>query len=264
MAIELIDVGNIANDGTGESLRNAFIKINNNTAELDSRQGEKNTASNLGTGDFGLFSQKVITDLQFKELQAGDNIVLSATETGITIATTAINTWQVTGDTGSKTLSSSENELQVRGGANIDTSIADNVLTINGTFQLEDDPDPRLAANMELNNFDVIGTGNINITGNITATNVTSDIEGNVTGNLVGNTTGAHTGPVNGPVYGDVTGTINGVDPLETQNLLNTFDLGSITGIALNPIQWIISQGDFDMGTFANPAINGIDGGTII
>jgi hypothetical protein len=40
--------------------------------------------------------------------------------------------------------------------------------------------------------------------------------------------------------------------------------MGTITGIALNPIQWIISQGDFDMGTFANPAINGIDGGTII
>jgi hypothetical protein len=264
MAIELIDVGNIANDGTGESLRNAFIKINNNTAELDSRQGERNTASNLGTGNYGLFSQKVITDLQFKELVPGDNIVLSANETGITISTTAINTWTISGDTGSKTLSSDDSVLTVVGGSNIDTSVAGNVLTIDGTFQLEDDPDPRLAANLDLDGFDIIGNGNINITGTVTAGTLNANLEGNLTGNLTGNSTGAHTGPVYGPVYGDVTGLVNGTDPAVTENILNTFDMGTITGIALNPIQWIISQGDFDMGTFSNPAINGIDGGTII
>lgn len=264
MAIELIDVGNIANDGTGESLRNAFIKINNNTAELDSRQGERNTASNLGTGDYGLFAQKVITDLQFKELLPGDNIVLTANETGITISTTTINTWSVAGDTGSKTFTNDDNALSVVGGSNIDTSVSGNVLTIDGTFQLEDDPDPRLAANLDLDGFDIIGTGNINIAGTLTVDTITANFEGNIQGNLTGNSTGAHTGPVYGPVYGDVTGTVNGVDPLDIENILNTFDFGTITGTATNPIQWVISQGDFDLGTFANPAINGIEGGTII
>ena len=30
MSIETINIGNIANDGTGDDLRSAFIKVNNN------------------------------------------------------------------------------------------------------------------------------------------------------------------------------------------------------------------------------------------
>ena len=35
MAINLINIGNIANDGTGDDLREAFVKVNNNFEELD-------------------------------------------------------------------------------------------------------------------------------------------------------------------------------------------------------------------------------------
>ena len=37
MAISRINVGTLANDGTGDDLRQAFVKVNNNFDELDLR-----------------------------------------------------------------------------------------------------------------------------------------------------------------------------------------------------------------------------------
>ena len=34
MAIQTINIGTIANDGTGDDLREAFVKVNNNFTEL--------------------------------------------------------------------------------------------------------------------------------------------------------------------------------------------------------------------------------------
>ena len=34
MAIQTINIGTIANDGTGDDLRDAFIKVNNNFSDL--------------------------------------------------------------------------------------------------------------------------------------------------------------------------------------------------------------------------------------
>ena len=46
MAIQTINIGTIANDGTGDDLREAFVKVNNNFAELDIRDPEKTTGAN--------------------------------------------------------------------------------------------------------------------------------------------------------------------------------------------------------------------------
>ncbi len=35
MAISTINIGTLANDGTGDDLREAFVKVNNNFTELD-------------------------------------------------------------------------------------------------------------------------------------------------------------------------------------------------------------------------------------
>ena len=44
MTVNTINIGNIANDGTGDDLREAFIKVNNNFLELDARNPEQTTA----------------------------------------------------------------------------------------------------------------------------------------------------------------------------------------------------------------------------
>ena len=48
MSITTINVGTIANDGTGDDLRQAFVKVNNNFDELDARVVPQNNAENLG------------------------------------------------------------------------------------------------------------------------------------------------------------------------------------------------------------------------
>ena len=85
MAVQLINIGNIANDGTGDDLREAFIKTNANFEELDLRDDEKTTATNLGDSGQGLFVQRLNYDLQFKKIVGGAGLTLSVTDDNITI-----------------------------------------------------------------------------------------------------------------------------------------------------------------------------------
>ena len=61
MANSIINIGTLANDGTGDDPREAFIKVNNNSSELYARSSESTTAVNLVVHDAptaGLFAQK--------------------------------------------------------------------------------------------------------------------------------------------------------------------------------------------------------------
>ena len=64
----VINVGANANDGTGDDLREAFIKVNQNFDDLDLRSPESTTVSNLGNTGEGVFAQKVGSALQLKKL----------------------------------------------------------------------------------------------------------------------------------------------------------------------------------------------------
>ena len=103
--------------------------------------------------------------------------------------------------------------------------------TNTGLVEVADDATPQLGGNLDLNNNDIVGTGNINISGSLTASG-TFDLKGSifaddstllvdgisatipasnltgtatidVTGNLTGNVTGAVTGDVKGSVFAD-------------------------------------------------------------
>ena len=108
MAVQLINIGNVANDGTGDDLREAFIKANANFEELDLRDDEQTTVSNLGGTGEGLFAQKLIYDLQFKKLSAGANITLTADLEKIVIAAdSGVSDLTLTADTGNVVLDNS-------------------------------------------------------------------------------------------------------------------------------------------------------------
>ena len=53
MARQVINVGATANDGTGDGLRNAYIKCNENFAELYGNTVEPTTLTN-GTSNIGI------------------------------------------------------------------------------------------------------------------------------------------------------------------------------------------------------------------
>ena len=70
MAVQTINVGLLANDGTGDDLREAFIKANQNFDDLDLRVAAFTdlTGENIGSAGYGVFSQKINNNLQFRKL----------------------------------------------------------------------------------------------------------------------------------------------------------------------------------------------------
>ena len=87
MAIQTINLGTYANDGTGDDLRVAFQKVNANFSEIDNLS--ISNAVNLGAGA-GLFAGKQSSpqlgdNLKFKSLVAGSNIFLTTNDNEVII-----------------------------------------------------------------------------------------------------------------------------------------------------------------------------------
>lgn len=117
MPIQTINLGNYANDGTGDDLRTAFEKVNSNFSLLNTT--DTTGATNLGTGQ-GIFASKSGTNLQFKSLVAGANVTLAANGTSITI-TGVGNLQSETSPTLGANLNM--NGYNITGGGNIEATI---------------------------------------------------------------------------------------------------------------------------------------------
>lgn len=236
MAIQIINVGNIANDGTGDDLREAFIKINNNFQELDLRDDEQTSVVNLGSVGEGLFYNKVNFELQFKRLVAGTDITLSSDNQAITInANGGVKSITVDSDSGNVQLSDADT-ISIVGGTNITTNISNGTLTIDytGFQELSSDTTPVLGGNLDAAGYD------INNVGLLYATQITSNFIGNLTGN------------VNGININDI-----------SQYFDSYWDLGTITQTVDSILKWIISDYTIDMGTIVQPNSKTIDMGSI-
>ena len=105
MAIQTINIGTVANDGTGDDLREAFVKVNANFAELAARNPEATTGANLGASGEGVFAQLNGAEMQFKKLIGGGNVTLSSDGNAITINSVGgLQTLNVETDNGSQTV----------------------------------------------------------------------------------------------------------------------------------------------------------------
>jgi hypothetical protein len=76
MSIQRINIGNLVNDGLGDDLRTAFRKVNENFSELGTTLTI--TASNVGSTGEGVFKQKTGSNLEFRNLIAGNKITLDS------------------------------------------------------------------------------------------------------------------------------------------------------------------------------------------
>jgi len=84
MTIQEINLGNYANDGTGDDLRTAFDKVNQNFASLDTEYNVLG-GTNLGGGT-GVFIDRNGINLEFKTLTSVDNsITLTNTATTVNL-----------------------------------------------------------------------------------------------------------------------------------------------------------------------------------
>jgi hypothetical protein len=247
MAVQLINIGNVANDGTGDDLREAMIKINNNFEELDLRDDEQTSASNLGDVGEGLFLRRNVYDLEFKKISAGANVTLTADDNKIVISTPDIGVTDVTitADTGNVVLDDSA-ALTISGGTDISTSIADGVLTVayTGITDLVSDTTPQLSADLDAQSNNLLNVGTIS----------TSGVTGPLTGNVTGNVTGDVTGNLTGLVHGIDIRTIAGDDQAE---------FGAINPVIENLLQYIILNTDIDWGTIVTPNTGTFDLGAL-
>ena len=149
MAIQQVNLGTYANDGTGDDLRTAFTKVNSNFAELDTLTIVGGT--NLGSGS-PVFAN-VVADagtgnkLSFRSISAGTNIVVSNDSNTISITTTGTITANLTGNVAGNVT------------GNLTGNVAGNVtgnLTGNVTGQVSDITNHKLSALEDVSNFEPV------------------------------------------------------------------------------------------------------------
>jgi hypothetical protein len=160
MTISTINIGTIANDGTGDDLREAFIKVNSNFSVLDARNPESTTVSNRlpdSSSVKGVFYQKQGVDLQFKTLEAGPNISLAANNDKITITSSGVVTIMVFGDTGAHLTINSVGMLEIFGTGGAATRTLNNGTTLEVEALLANEANPTLSATLTAAGNDIVG-----------------------------------------------------------------------------------------------------------
>lgn len=129
MTIQTINIGNVVNDGLGDDLRTAFQKVNANFATLDSSLTI--TAINIGTTGYGIFKEKVGTELHFKNLVSGTKIALDETDTSIIVNSTAPDSF-TRFDTNSGTmLASTHQQITLSGGPSSGSTTSRNDIEVS-------------------------------------------------------------------------------------------------------------------------------------
>lgn len=238
MAIELINIGNIANDGTGDELRVAFRKINQNFEDFDVRLGDAVEGINTGTGA-GVFRQRVGNDLEFKSLTAGTNIAITENPASIEIsAPNTLTDAPVITDSGSYILTSGDS-LRVFGGTGIETEldVVDNSIVIKNTklSELSEDTTPELSGDLDANLNDI---NNVN------------RIQAN---EFVG-----------GSFIGTLFGSIAGADIDDISSFFSDFDYGPIVPDVTSHFEFIILALTVDYGTITTPGTFNTDFGSFV
>jgi hypothetical protein len=165
MAIQTVNLGLIANDGTGDDLREAFTKVNANFAELDIRAANI-TAENVGIGGYGVFKEQVDTTLKFRNLQPDPEypgtIGISVSEDGNTLfLRSAAATIRFTD--GVNTLASSvEQVVTFTGTEAARITVDNNTRTVTVDSQLSRETAPAVSANLNINNNNITNINQIN------------------------------------------------------------------------------------------------------
>ena len=228
MAIQTINLGTYANDGTGDDLRTAFQKVNANLTELYSalygaNVGAVPPVSGVGQGE--LWWSTVEGRLYVYYGTAWIDASPVGTPSSYTLSaetTTNGANLRLSGE-------ATQNDVKISSGTNI-TVTRTNANTIT-----------------------------------LSSTSYTGNVSGTVTGALIGNVTGNVTGEVFGNVTGTVSdisnhylsdlNDVSGTNPVTGQGLVWTGSTWATGNVAS-------AGGDLDFGTFGTPAGFTLDLGT--
>ena len=226
MAIQTINVGNIPNDGTGDDLREAFVKVNQNFTDVDTRVNAVPTqAENLGTTGEGIFAQKVDDTLQFKSIVGSQNVTVSSDGSSITLeARGGLDNVLVLTDNGSMTVTPAKPlSISATAPAQVRSDGSSVFVELQNTGILSHDIAPTLSANLNAN------TKNIQ--------NATTISAATFVGNL--------------------TGTVYGIDVRDLNEYFTDYwDFGTILpGTYDSIIDYLVKQQDVDLGAMVGSGV---------
>lgn len=224
MALQNIDIGLLANDGTGDDLRTAFEKVNFNFIDLDDRIDASTIGENIG-GAIEIYAGKVDNALQLRTLE-GDNISLSVSGNKIVVAFSP----------------DSEVDFNLQ---NV-TNVGD--LTVRGSMYLPG-VDSKLVGNVQ---------GNLagNVAGVVYAPIGSFGLQGNVVGR---NPSVGEDDPFYEPALVDG---VSILDLNRTVTNFDFGSIANRT--YSNPITYLLGQIGLDMGTMADPAGFDVDTGSFL
>lgn len=230
MAIQTINVGNIPNDGTGDDLREAFVKVNQNFTDVDTRVNAVPTqAENIGIAGEGIFAQKVDDTLQFKNIVGSANVTVSSNGTSITLeARGGLDQVLVLTDNGSTNVTSNS-ALNLTGTSPVQTSSSGGnvVFGLSNTGIVSHDIAPTLSANLNANAKNIQGAATI------TANNF----------------------------VGQLTGNVHGIDVRELNKYFdNYWDFGTVLqGTYTSIIDYLVKEQDVDLGAMVGAGVAQFD-----
>lgn len=283
MAIQTINLGTYANDGTGDDLRSAFQKVNANILELASTVYGANVGAappTSGVEEGELWWSTVEGRLYIKY---GTSWIDASPVDGFVaydisaVATTGGVNVRLSGT------DLSQDDVKIAAGANIIVTRTDaNTITLSAP-SFTGNVTGNLTGNVTGDVFgsvtgDTTGFHTGSVTGDVVG-NLTGYVNGNVSGNVTGDLTGDSYGIHYGNVVGNVTGTVsgnagsvtNGVYTTSSINALvdvDTVTVAPTSGQALvwNGSAWapgtVATGGGLDFGTFSAPAGFILDFGT--
>tara|TARA_B110000503_G_C7166673_1_gene422209 strand:+ start:598 stop:1344 length:747 start_codon:yes stop_codon:yes gene_type:complete len=248
MSVSLINVGNAANDGTGDDLREAFIKINQNFQTLDVVAAT--TGENLGSGGAAVYATTTDGVLQFRRLIPGSNVTLQELDSTIVInaSTVPTHTVVISGNTGSLIVSEdTAYSIVGAGGTTVAVDANTNTITVNG---FNNNTNPILAANLDGNSKDLNNVATVSATSVIT-NNLTVNTSATIQSAEINEVTQIDTLP-------------NNVDyNSQLGRYLEGFDMGAFIFNATSILDVVIDQVGVDMGSFTAPASTSVDLGSL-
>jgi hypothetical protein len=245
---DLINIGKIANDGTGDELRIAFRKINQKFNDVDFRIGDTFEVINGGTG-VGLFVERIEdndddssnNDVLFRSLVAGDNITIApnadpSDQSVVISAPGALTTTPFETDSGTYALTTG-NSIRLFGGTGINTRVDsnDNIIVDNtGLIEVVEDTSPALGGQLNADGNSIVNANSI------TATDF-----------------------IGGTFRGKLIGTVEDADTADINSFFTDLDFGGFNQNITSFYDFLIESTDVDLGTVGNPANLAIDQGLI-
>lgn len=246
MTLQNINIGNAANDGTGDDLREAFIKVNQNFQYLETFAEQ--TGGNLGSAGVSIYADTIDGVLKFRRLVEGNNVTLTEFDNSITIDVSIPDSrFSIAGNTGSL-LAGNGITYSILGSGATRVNADENTKSINVNSLLKNEEGPQLGANMSAENFSITNVRDL------TTQTIVAEIS-NSTNSAITNlvATNVSLTNLNGLNYQDKLG----------KYIDNSFDMGNLTGTASSLLEWVILSVGVDFGTFTVPSPITVDLGSL-